>query len=152
MKREQLLKRVDQGWREFLAVIEGLHEDVVLEPGVVGEWSIRDVITHIATWEEEALAALPVILKGKRTPRYIRYGGIDAFNALSMEKKRYMSLSEARGALTATHKRLMDYLSGVPESAYTTENRFRRRLRLDTYNHYREHTGQIEAWLRDKQY
>jgi hypothetical protein len=140
------LRRIDEEWNGFLASFEGLPEGDLMEPGVVGEWSVRDVMAHVTTWEEEALAALPVILEGRRTPRYIRYGGIDAFNALAQEKKRGLTLGRVRDDLAATHRRLLDYLSGAPESALASGTRFYRRLRLDTFNHYREHGRQIEAW------
>ena len=152
MKRDQLLRRIEHEWGSFLAAFEGLPDDMLLKPGTLGEWSIRDVIAHITTWEEEALKALPSVLAGKSTIRYVRYGGIDAFNAMALENRRHMSLSEVREALIATHKSLIDFLSTVPESAYVTESRFRRKLRLDTYHHYREHAGQIEAWRRDSRH
>jgi hypothetical protein len=56
---------------------------------VTAHWSVRDVMNHITTWENEALKALPVIMEGKRLPRYM---GIDAFNAREQERKRHLSL------------------------------------------------------------
>ena len=35
-------------------------------------------MAHVATWEGEAVNALPIIMHGKRPPRY---GGVDGFNA-----------------------------------------------------------------------
>ena len=49
-------------------------------------------------------------------------------------------------ALEDTHDRLLSYLEGVPDVAFARESRFLRRLRQDTYGHYREHTQQIQAW------
>jgi hypothetical protein len=148
--RERLLRRIDREWNGFLASFEGLPERDILEPGVVGEWSVRDLMAHVTTWEEEALANLPLILEGRRTPRYARYGGIDAFNALTTEKKSGLTLDRVGDDLEATHRRLLEYLSGVPETALASGTRFYRRLRLDTFNHYREHGGQIEAWRRKR--
>ncbi len=45
----------------------------------------------------------------------------------------------ARGALLA-------FLDQVEEHLFTTETRFRRRLRWDTYGHYPEHTRQVLDW------
>ena len=88
---------------------------------------------------------LPLILEGKRTPKYsTNYGGIDAFNALQHEKKQSLSLAQVRRDLASTHKRLVAFLSDLPETAFTP--RFNRRLGIDTYKHYREHRKQIEEW------
>lgn len=97
--------------------------------------------------EEEALKHLPHILQGVRPPRYsVVYGGIDAFNAQMTELKRGVTLHEVQEQLDATHLRLVEYLQSVPEEYFTTETRFRRRLRLDTYSHYPIHTQAIHAW------
>ena len=82
-RREQLLKRLDKAWRVFRESYAGLSDAEVLEQGVTGLWSVRDIIAHVTTWEEEALKHLPLILKGGKPPRYsVTYGGINSFNAL----------------------------------------------------------------------
>ena len=47
---------------QLLQSFAGLDESLLNEPNVVGEWSIRDVIAHIATWDvwvREVLDAAP---------------------------------------------------------------------------------------------
>ncbi len=128
----------------------GLPDSALNEPGAVGHWSVRDLLWHIATWEEEALIALPVILEGRTLPRYARYGGIDAFNAREQDRKRGITLAELKLNLAASHERLMAYLASVPETAYAQEGRFLRRLRQDTYGHYREHAAQVVRWRKEQ--
>ncbi len=115
-------------------------------PGVAGDWSVKDVLAHVATWEEEALKYLPLILSEGRPPRYASYGGIDAFNARMTEAKRRLSLADIQRRLEETHRELIAYLRRVPEEQFATETRFRHRLRLDTYSHYPLHTSMIRAW------
>ena len=142
-----LLGKLDAAWVEFQEAYAGLSDEQLLEPGVTGEWSVRDLIAHVAWWEEEALQHLPLILEGGRPPRYsVKYGGIDAFNALMTERKRGLSLAEVRGYFAETHRRLVTYIKGVPPEQIAGDARFRRRLRLDTYGHYPIHTKQIWAW------
>ena len=150
MSRERLLNKLEREWQLFLQSFEGLPDNALLEPGVVGHWSMRDVLAHVTTWEGEALKALPLILDNKPLIRYARYGGIDAFNAREQERKRGLSLEQVRQELVATHERLISFLKGCPESAYVTGSRFLRRLRLDTYSHYREHASQIAARHRER--
>lgn len=117
------------------------------EPGVTGDWSVKDILAHVTTWEEEALKYLPLILQGGRPPRYsVKYGGIDAFNAQMTERKRGLPLSEVLRQLEETHQRLIDYVKSAPEEEFTRETRFRHRLRLDTYSHYPLHTRMIREW------
>src|ERR1700741_3929460 len=79
--RRQLLKRLHKAWRDFRESHAGLSETLMMKSGVTGNWSVRDILAHVTTWEEEALKHLPLVIKGVRGPRYsVKYGGIDAFN------------------------------------------------------------------------
>ena len=114
---------------------------------VTDTWSIKDIIAHVTLWEEESLKHLPLIFAGEKTPRYsVMYGGIDAFNAKTTERNRKLSLSEVLRQRDDTHRRLIAFIQSVPEDQFVRETRFRRRLRLDTYNHYSKHTKAIRTW------
>jgi hypothetical protein len=145
--RPQLLRRLDKAWEDLKASYIGLPDEQLVEPGVTGTWSVRDIIAHVTWWEEEALTHLPVILAGGRPPRYsATYGGIDAFNALMTDRQRNLSLSEVLDERDDTHRRLIDFVQRVPEDQIARETRFRRRLRLDTYGHYPKHAVGIRKW------
>ena len=150
MKRERLFSVLEREWTGLMESFSGLSDSVLVEPGVVGEWSVRDLLGHIATWEEEAMAALSVILEGRPLPRYASSGGIDAFNARDQDRKRGITIAELRQDLESTHQRFMAYLASVPETAYAQEGRFLKRLRQDTYGHYREHNGQVVRWRNEQ--
>ena len=146
MKKQQLIEKLGKAWTALKESYAGLSDAQLLEPGVMGEWSVKDILAHVTTWEEEALSYLPLILTGGRPPRYSQSGGIDAFNAQMAEHKRNMTLSEVLRHLEETHRRLLDYLHSVPEEHFTRETRFRHRLRLDTYSHYPLHARVIQEW------
>jgi hypothetical protein len=147
----QLLKRLDKAWVAFSESYAGLSDSELMEPGVTGAWSVRDILAHVTTWEEEALKHLPLILKGGKPPRYsVTYGGIDAFNAQTTEQKRSLSLSEVRRQLARTHRRLIAFIESSPEDQFIRETRFRRRLRLDTYSHYPLHAEGIRKWRQQR--
>src|SRR5438093_9640406 len=143
----QLLKRLDTAWGAFKESYAGLSDAQLIEPGVTGAWSVRDILAHVTTWEEEALKHLPLILEGGTPPRYsVQHGGIDAFNARMTEQKRSLSLSEVRAQLAATHGRLVDFIQSAPEHQLIGETRFRHPLRLATYSHYPLHPGAMRQW------
>jgi uncharacterized protein (TIGR03083 family) len=150
MYKETLFNRIEDGWKDLHDVLDGLTDEEMSAPGAVGEWSVRDLLAHVATWEEEALKALPIIVQGGKLPRYASVGGIDAFNAREQEAKRSLSLDRLRIDMAATHQRLLALLDRVPESAYRKEGRFLKRLRLDTYGHWRLHTEDVRRWRASK--
>jgi uncharacterized protein (TIGR03083 family) len=146
MNRDQLLKKLDAAWAELTESYDGLPESQLTKPVVIGDWSVKDILAHVTTWEEEALKYLPLIIEGGQPPLYTTYGGLDAFNAQRTEQKRALSLSEVLKQLEETHRRLIAYVQSVPEEQFTRETRFRHRLRLDTYSHYPLHAGMIRGW------
>src|SRR5918994_1438050 len=104
MTRQQLLKQLDQAWTTFKESYADLSDAQMMEPGVTGHWSVKDILAHVTWWEEEALKHLPLILKGGRPPRYsVTYGGIDAFNAMMAERKRNLPLSDVLTQKNDTH-------------------------------------------------
>lgn len=147
MNTRQVLAKLDAAWGDFERSWAGLRPPQLLAPGVAGGWSVRDIIAHVTWWEEEALAHLPLIRDGGTPPRYAtKYGGIDAFNALRTAERRDLSLADVLRRHEAVHARLVDYVAGIPDELFTTETRFRRRLRLDTYGHYPKHARAIRQW------
>ncbi len=147
MKTPQLLKRLDTAWTAFKESYAGLSESQMTESGVAGDWSVKDIIAHVSWWEEEALKHLPLILEGGRPPRYsVKYGGINAFNALMTEGKKNLSLSDVLREQDETHRRLIAYIESAPEEQIMRETRFRRRIGLDAYSHYPIHAKSIREW------
>src|SRR5690349_2166993 len=99
----RLVARVDAAWAALQDSCADLSDERMTEPGVAGDWSVKDVLAHVTTWEEEALRHLPTILAGGRPPRYAAVGGIDAFNARTAEQNRRLSLADVRMRLEETH-------------------------------------------------
>ena len=152
MDRTQLLSRVDEAWEALKASYAGLSDAELMEPGVTGAWSVRDLIAHVTWWEEEALTHLPLIRAGGKPPRYsVTHGGIDAFNARMTEEKRGLSLAEVLRQRDATHAQLVELIESTPEDQFARETRFRRRLRLDAYGHYPKHAEAICRWREQRQ-
>src|SRR5579859_6178714 len=121
MDKQQLLKRLEKAWVTLKESYAGLSDSQMTEPGVMGNWSVKDILAHVSTWEEEALKYLPLIITGGRPPRYIQYGGIDAFNEQMTEQKQGLALSDVLKQLANTHCQLIDYIQSVPEEQFTRE-------------------------------
>ena len=145
--KEQVTEREAAAWARLETLVAAVPEERRETPALEGGWSVKDVLAHVTTWEEEALKKLPVILEGGRTPKYsVAYGGIDAFNALMHEKNGGRTLAQVMDRLKRTHRKLVKYVESVPDEAFMKEGRFMSRLRYDTYRHYPEHTEMIRVW------
>jgi hypothetical protein len=147
MAKKQVLQKMEHAWKDFNDSWSGLNSTQMLTAGVVGDWSVKDLIAHVSWWEEETLEHLPEVVMGIRPQRYsVLYGGLDAFNALMTEKWRPLSLSEVQQKAEVTHAKLLLYLETVPEDFFLSKTRFYQRLRWDTFGHYPLHARAIRDW------
>ena len=147
MDKQKTLLLLEKTWKEFKESFAGLSDAQLTQAGVSIDWSVKDILAHVTTWEEEALKYLPVILQGKTPPRYRNlYGGIDPFNAQMTAQKSTFSLSEILKQMEETHRRLINYLKSIPVDQFTQNTRFSRRLRADALSHYPLHAKAIHVW------
>ena len=54
MDKQQLLKKLEKAWAAIKESYAGLSDSQLTEPGVMGNWSVKDILAHVTTWEEEA--------------------------------------------------------------------------------------------------
>ena len=62
------VERVEASWAGLIDVIEGIPAEQMSEPGVSGDWSIKDLLGHIAYWEGRAIAVVERRLTGEPDP------------------------------------------------------------------------------------
>ncbi len=58
MTKEETLARLAESRQTLHQAIEGLSEEEMTQPQVEGVWTIKDVLGHIASWEETCLEPL----------------------------------------------------------------------------------------------
>jgi hypothetical protein len=119
--RMEALARLREGQERMDALLAHLRGEELTRPATIGsgDWSAKDLIGHIATWEELALAAIRDF-GSHRTPWPERKGGvfsapatgkISAFNARTVGQKRGLSLREVKAAARRTHHELLSSIN-----------------------------------------
>jgi hypothetical protein len=64
-RQKEFLRRLTESKERLLSVIEGLDEATICHEPVVGAWTIKDVLVHNVSWNEEFRANIAMILGGK---------------------------------------------------------------------------------------
>ena len=62
---EQLLNKLDGSREQLLVAIEPLPDLVLIKKGVVGQWSIADILVNLTVWEAELVTAFMKIERGQ---------------------------------------------------------------------------------------
>ena len=143
--RDQIVREIEISWSELKAVFALVKADRLEGPAVIGNWTVKDLLGHVATWEAEVMGNIERFMDpqvGTMRP----YPDVDGFNDRTVEGKRSLTLDSVTRDLDETHTKLLEFLAKLPDSAFHQE-RVDWRLRLDTYEHYREHAKTLRDWL-----
>ena len=104
----------------LLEAIAGLDEDAMERKGVVGEWSVKNVLAHIAAWESWVVQSLPTRLETGRTPDALRarVADEDRYNAEEVAEREELTASEQLIELERTREALLEYLHGLDTATW----------------------------------
>ncbi len=144
--REKILDAVGNAWKDLEEALASVPETRIEEPGVVVEWSVRDLIGHVTTWEQEAIQTLRRYLSDGDVKALVTWTDVDGINARESDRKRALSLARLREEFEESHSQLITLLADFPENDLETKE-VEARIRIDTYEHYVEHAGHIRDWL-----
>lgn len=69
----------------------------MLKPNTLGEWAVKDIITHLAVWNWKVIDEVDRVLKNKSTGSalYESRADKDEFNRKAVEKSKGVSWQEA---------------------------------------------------------
>jgi hypothetical protein len=115
--RDEAISTLQTGDARLGELVAGLSDEQLERPATIGggDWSVKDLIGHIATWEELALRTLEEFRAGVM-PWVERPDGpfsapatgkTDAFNARTIEEKRVKLLSEVVADARSAHLELL---------------------------------------------
>jgi hypothetical protein len=157
MDRQQLLAVVTASWQTLEAAIEGLDEQALAEPNVVGPWSIVEVLGHVTAWEQQALQDIEQWQSGKQLP--MGSGStVDEYNAAEAERRRGWSLEQVRAEQHTTRQRLRTTIETLSDADWNSTRVVGDQTRSlgdivagdlngdGPGDHAAEHAHQIRAW------
>lgn len=138
---EETLVNIDRSWRGLMDVMDGIPADRLEQPGVSGEWSVKDLIGHVAFWDAQAVQKIQ--RRAARLP--VQEVDWQAVNGREWAARRNRSPDALRDELRRTHGQLLDLLRTLPPTDPMTADvcAF---VPVDTYEHYDEHATEIRSW------
>jgi hypothetical protein len=86
-----------------------------------GTWSPKDLVGHLETWEEFALAALDAWDRGERAPigAELQAHGTNEVNRREVERKATVSADDTRASAAATHARVLDRFAALGDDRWS---------------------------------
>ena len=148
--REDLIKGIDAAWQPLRTAIEGLDEADFEQPTVAG-WTAKEMLAHIAFWDEAIEPVLGWVLEGENPPTSNFGSGYvpgdedwphpDVHNAREAEWARSRTVADVLARLDEAHRSAVEAVRNLPDD----------RLAQDKYvdyirscpAHYIEHVAEL---------
>jgi len=140
--RDELLKREEAAWAEFVAEVGRVPEHRRGDSGVVPGWSVNDLIFHNGRWAGVAAEKLGAIAAagsaGEEDPDEVWEGK----NELWAAESKSMLYQEAMARALEDRERARAALSALPEVTDEAASWFTE----ETFDHYQEHTEEVSRF------
>lgn len=170
-----LLQAMEDGRREWEALLTQIGEQAMLEPGVEGVWSVKEIVTHIAGFEQYAAALLTDVLRAEahaqaaldqfyqqqldhyraqhsHFPAKLDDLDGDQLNTLFVAGQNQYSLHEVLQFEQQTYQQLLEATRALSDSDLTDPSKADGRTLLEilpnqSYGHYHMHMPAMRHWL-----
>jgi len=159
MNKKELLAALEGSHNRVLEAIEDLTPQQMLEPGVVGDWSIKDILAHLARWEAELVKLLWQAHQGiKPSSVHTDQISVDEVNARWQLEDRDRPLERILNDFNGVRQQTIRRLDYFTDQDLNTIERYRwlegralwEWIATDSFDHDLEHLVQINAWLDKK--
>jgi hypothetical protein len=161
LNKQVILERIHTERRRLEQNLERLSDEQMERAGVVGEWTVKDILAHLADWEQRFVGWYQAGVRGEvpETPAPgIGWEDLDVLNRRIYEKHRSRTLEDVRKEFGASYRRVVAVVEGIPEEeifavgryAWLGENNLVGVILGNTANHYRWAKDQIREWLKSQ--
>jgi hypothetical protein len=155
--KKDLLQTVDKAWKELNSLIEKVTEEDRLIPGVEVDWSIKDIMAHIAAWERFGMDRIHSARTGEpfQFPVIKSDDFVNDFNAGVYETNAATPLSQVAEEYQSAHEELLEMIGLVDDDFLQSTLPFDWAgdltamvfLSANTHWHYIEHASSIRGWI-----
>lgn len=155
-----LLERTRAARAALDALLATLDDRQMHEPAFDGGWSVKDLLAHIANWEELCISWIEGGERGDTPdrPAAISDDEAAAINERVYREHRDRPLNDVRAASRASYERMIATIERLDEAALSDGSRFPWTggrpvslfIRWNADAHYAEHREQIGAWASAK--
>jgi len=143
--RDDLLAMLDESRRELASAIQGLPEDKMSVP-LAGDWSAKDIMGHIASWDEFTASDLRRIGRG-RLPclAAFREPEVDSWNAFLIRPRKLFPLPQIRAEFEEARGEMVAALKDLPEGLLA-QGQMVRNIFAIMASHEKDHARQVREW------
>jgi hypothetical protein len=119
MTKQQILDFLSEDHDKMEFVVESLHKDEMMKIRIQGNWNVKDILVHLASWNKELEKTCDLLLKNEK-PWFIEDSSKikqleTEFNTLKVTIKRSSSLEEVIEEWQESFKKLLNKIESLSE-------------------------------------
>ncbi|WIG59719.1 MAG: hypothetical protein OJF49_002466 [Ktedonobacterales bacterium] len=144
-RRDALLQHARDEHAKLEAFLATLTDEEQTQPGVTGDWSIKDHLAHLTWWEQRVIRmlagdpdpidAIPGDANGEKSE--------DDINAYIFAQNHDRSLADIRSAFDASYQQMLQLIATTPDDIFIARHDW---ISGNSDYHYDEHLRMFQAW------
>lgn len=156
MKKSEIIANLSDGRENFLELLQDIPRKQMEVPGVIDNWSIKDILVHLTRWEAELVKLLWQSEQGgKPTTVHFDQNSVDEINIRWFEASRKRALQLVMQDFLGVRNQTIRRVEALPEKIlndphafpWLEDNPLWQWIAQDSFEHEAEHEAQIKNWL-----
>jgi len=156
MTKDELIAATEREWEALQAALDGLDDEHLTEIPVAGEWTVKDILAHLAVWMSRLITNLYKIERGVEPEFDLTDAQVDALNAQFYRDQKNRPLDRVLDDLHSVHLALLNRLEGMSDAMLSDPKKYKllkgkslsELVAIDSIEHFQEHAADIQAWRR----
>ncbi|MGW8142934.1 MAG: ClbS/DfsB family four-helix bundle protein [Anaerolineales bacterium] len=159
MKKEELISKLEQSRADFLEIITRVPGEYIEQPGVIGSWSVKDILVHLTRWEAEIIKLIWQVRRGiQPTTAHFDQFSVDETNERWYQESGNRSLNIVMSDFLGVRNQTIRRVKELSPVELNDPNHFNwsdgkplwEWIADDSMDHETEHGDQIKSWLAKK--
>ena len=150
LDKPTILHKVETEYQAFADLLAPLDGWQLTTPGVVGDWSIKDVLIHLTASHKELATILQAALQNTDMTEDVK-----CLNEQFASAARARPLRDVWAAFQITYEQMRRGLEALNDKVLQNSQQLawldgmtlQQVIACDTYDHYEEHAQAIHLWL-----
>jgi hypothetical protein len=160
MTKEKVLELIRSKRATLEEILKPLSEEQMTQPGAQDDWCVKDILAHIADWEQRMVQWVEESLRGdvpERPAPGLTWDDLDLLNERTYLKNKDRPLQEILAEFDGSYQQALGTVEYLDEEDLIEPDRFGWRegdplwhmIAANTWWHYDEHYEAIANWLKE---
>jgi hypothetical protein len=143
--KQSVINEYQSAYNTFKQAVSGLNEEQLTKQ-VFDQWSVREVVGHLAGWHEQMTQGLQRMAQGQRpVPEGENWNDVQGYNLRFAQRVQGQSVTQLLQQLDNQVQGFIQALQAIPDDRYGENKTVNRMAAGAGYEHFREHAEEIQA-------